>query len=285
MTNQCKLILVEGIPGSGKTTQASYIKEILDSQGIPNRLYLEGNPEHPADFESVAHFTSLELENFIDQHHGFRQWLQQAVTTRDDDYFISYGRPHSPIPRKAFDDMLADLAKHDVYALNQPQTFQRLTLDRWWDFVDEASHRDEVTILECAFLQNPLTALLGKYNLPPCESRQHLEQLAAIVRPLHPILIYLQTDVRRALEQAAQQRPADWRDFVIQYLTSQGWGKATGLNGYEGVIAFYQMRNQVELDILSRLDMDQLQLNLCEHDWPEIQKRIGNFVLAALGRP
>jgi thymidylate kinase len=49
-----KLIVVEGIPGSGKTTTANFIKELLDERNISNQLFLEGDLNHPADFESVA---------------------------------------------------------------------------------------------------------------------------------------------------------------------------------------------------------------------------------------
>jgi hypothetical protein len=281
--NQCKLILVEGIPGSGKTTQAGYIKAMLDGLGIPNRLFLEGNPDHPADFESVAYFTSTGLEAFLDEHEPHRKWLEQAVIARDDDYFVSYGKVKGPSGHQAFDRMVSDLARHDVYEICDPETFQRLTLDRWWDFVDEAAHRNEVTIFECAFLQNPLTSLIAKYNLPMIDVRKHIEMLAAIVRPLHPVLVYLwQENIHETLEQAAQQRPEAWKKFVIRYLTGQAWGKAVGANGYDGVVEFYEMRKTVEQDILAWLDINQMQLNTTSRDWADSQKLIGNFVLAAL---
>jgi len=45
--NNTKLILVEGLPGSGKTSTARYVKQLLDEQNIANRLFLEGDLEHP----------------------------------------------------------------------------------------------------------------------------------------------------------------------------------------------------------------------------------------------
>ena len=49
-----KLILIEGIPGSGKTSAARFICNWLESHGRRPRLFLEGDWQHPADFESVA---------------------------------------------------------------------------------------------------------------------------------------------------------------------------------------------------------------------------------------
>jgi hypothetical protein len=50
-----KLIPVEGVPGTGNTVVASTVHQWLDRNSTPNRLYREGNLDHPADYESVAY--------------------------------------------------------------------------------------------------------------------------------------------------------------------------------------------------------------------------------------
>jgi thymidylate kinase len=57
MFMQRQLILIEGIPGVGKTTTAQNIKKFLDKKGIKSKLFLEGNFDHPADYENVAYLT------------------------------------------------------------------------------------------------------------------------------------------------------------------------------------------------------------------------------------
>ena len=49
-----KLILVEGLPGSGKTTTAVFVADWLKEHGMETAVFLEGSLDHPADFESVA---------------------------------------------------------------------------------------------------------------------------------------------------------------------------------------------------------------------------------------
>lgn len=49
-----KLILIEGLPGSGKSTTARLVHEILMQKGIESELFCEGDLDHPADYESVA---------------------------------------------------------------------------------------------------------------------------------------------------------------------------------------------------------------------------------------
>jgi thymidylate kinase len=51
-----KLILIEGLPGSGKSTTAGMAAEILKQKGIETNLFLEGNLDHPADYDGVAFF-------------------------------------------------------------------------------------------------------------------------------------------------------------------------------------------------------------------------------------
>lgn len=51
-----KLIIVEGLPGSGKSTTAQIIYDILKEKGISTEFYCEGNYNHPADFDGVAYF-------------------------------------------------------------------------------------------------------------------------------------------------------------------------------------------------------------------------------------
>ncbi|MFW6306208.1 MAG: hypothetical protein ACOC1N_02345 [Bacillota bacterium] len=47
-----KLIIIEGVPGVGKTTTVSLIKENLDNN-ITSNLFMEGDLNHPADLKQT----------------------------------------------------------------------------------------------------------------------------------------------------------------------------------------------------------------------------------------
>lgn len=53
---QPKLVLIEGLPGFGKTTTAQLVHDILIDVNINTQLILEGNLDHPADYDGVACF-------------------------------------------------------------------------------------------------------------------------------------------------------------------------------------------------------------------------------------
>jgi hypothetical protein len=50
-----QLIMVEGLPGLGKTTTASWLAARLRAEHLPVRLYLESQPEHPINVGGNLH--------------------------------------------------------------------------------------------------------------------------------------------------------------------------------------------------------------------------------------
>jgi hypothetical protein len=137
----------------------------------------------------------------------------------------------------------------------------------------------EKTSFECCFLQNPLTVLLGKHNIDPQDATGHIMTVTAAIQSLRPVLIYLwQKDTRATLERVARERLLAWQDFLIAYFTRQGWGKAHGVGGWDGVIASYEMRARVELDLLHRLSLASAVIDNSDYDWDKTQREAKAFL-------
>jgi hypothetical protein len=51
--NETKLILIEGLPGAGKSTTCGYLGEHFREQGQACRWYLEADKAHPLDFSEL----------------------------------------------------------------------------------------------------------------------------------------------------------------------------------------------------------------------------------------
>ena len=85
-----KLILFEGLPSTGKSTTAEITKEILDEMNIDNKLFLEGNLEHPADYDGVAYFTESQFKILRNKYNKYKQFINKITEKREDGYFISY---------------------------------------------------------------------------------------------------------------------------------------------------------------------------------------------------
>ncbi len=274
-----KLILIEGIPGSGKTSAARFVCDWLESHGRRPRLFLEGDWQHPADFESVACLTDAEYAGLRAQFPAQAGFLAQHARQENGEWFFRYRQmqhEHSEQPAALFEG----LARFEIYSL-PAEKHQRVLLQNWRTFVANALEQDSVHVFECCFLQNPITTLLAYHNLPVATVRQYILALADIVRPLAPKLVYLaRQDVGATLEAVRRERPAEWGDFVTWYLTEQDYGKAHGLSGFDGVIAFYAMRQTFELDVLPALPLSAMVI-ADDGDWEARYKALASFL--ALG--
>jgi hypothetical protein len=276
---QSKLILLEGIPGCGKTTAAINLQSFLKSKHVPSRFWREGDFDHPADFEGIACITKAEFQDLCLRYSELSESFQEHTSIRGDDYLLKYRKMQHLHPQKIDQALMEELSRLDVYDGLPMEAYCRLALDRWQDFCEAAMRFDEVTLLECCFLQNPLTVLLARHDANPQFVRQHIGNLTDVIRELNPLVIYLHPrDVAAALQYVRAERPKAWADFVTWYLTEQEYGKSHNLKGYEGVIQFYEMRQKLELEILRSLLLEQMVIEHSGQEWERCNNEMIGFV-------
>lgn len=187
------LIIVEGLPGSGKSTTAGMIAEELGRKGKRVLCFDEGS-EHPADYK---------------------------------DY---------------------DFPDFD--------TEREKILEKWRDFADNRD-RDAIYVFNCVFLQNPMCETMMRFGMDYADSQKYISEIAEIIRPLEPLVIYIdRPDTRAAVDSVLDERGEDWLNAVIGYHVTQGYGKQNGLSGYDGYIECLEERKKRELDILRSLDIE-----------------------------
>lgn len=271
-----RLILIEGIPGSGKTSIAQFIAAWLEARGLETGLYLEGNWSHPADFESVACLDANQYEEIKAQFPQQAAFLDQQVSILGRNYFFSYRQIEHEYQEQIPPALIEALAHFEIYELPLAE-FRYLLLQRWRTFTEKTVQENRIYIFECCFLQNPLTMYLGRNAESVAASQAFVLEIAESIRVLNPCLIYLHPgDVEATLRRVAQTRPPEWLDFAIAYHTQQGYGKAQGWQGFTGLVDFYEMRQQVELELLTLLPFSVLTI---EHtDWAKDYARIKKFL-------
>jgi hypothetical protein len=274
-----KLILLEGIPGSGKSCAGTHLESLLETSGLPVRFWREGDFDNPADFEGVACLNTTQYRNLIVRHPQLVRLLDEQLIVQGDDHLIKYRKLQGLHPQQIPSKLIVELSGYDVYDGLPMKDYCRLALRRWQDFQTYAVQSNEINILECCFLQNPLTVMLARHNAAPQLAREQVERIACLIEPLTPLVIYLKPhNIRTALLHLREQRPREWTDFVTWYITGQAYGKAHSLQGYEGIIRFYEMRQSLEVDLLNGMSIRSRLIEHTDTEWEYCYRQIMAFV-------
>ena len=139
-------------------------------------------------------------------------------------------------------------------------------LEKWRQFVRTADE-NTIYVFNCVLLQNPMCETMMRFGFSEEESRQYIAQIAQIIRPMNPVVIYLKNeDIAESIRRAAAERPG-WLDGVIDYHVQGAYGKSIGADGFEGYIRCLTERQERELRILSTLPVGRLMLDNPQRDW------------------
>jgi len=276
---QTKLIIIEGIPGSGKTSTAQNIRDRVTSQGLKASLYLEDAPNHPVDLDNLSYLNEKQYKDFVAQFDRYRPVIEKITEKSDDGYLVFYRLWGDVSGEKIPPDLAEVLYRYDAHDSLPPEKYLALALERWRRFGAQAKTDDTVTIFECCFLQNPLTIFVGKHNQPIDQVKALILELAGFVEDLNPTLVLLSAgSAKQTLQRVIKTRPQAWIEGVEEYITGQGYGKAQKLSGMEGVFSFYQMMQEAEEELASKLDWDKLLLDNSNWQWDQVNKEIETFL-------
>ncbi|PJK16992.1 hypothetical protein CQS04_07500 [Chryseomicrobium excrementi] len=269
-----KLILIEGLPGSGKSTTASLVEEVLQLQKTEVRVFLEGNALHPADFEGVAYIDHDLFDKFVETLGVAKEAVFLNCEERDDHVLVPYKALQEIHHIALADEWVQLFQKSDVYELPL-DLHQQLVKEKWQQFVQFALKENKTFVFECAFIQNPITVMMIKYDRPNEEILSYIKELEAIVAELDPILLYVeQENFELSFGKAVEERSIEWRDFFIWYYTSQGVGKRVKAEGIEGTIEVLRRRQIVEREVYNQLSIGKVRLDNSEFEREVMKQKL-----------
>lgn len=166
------------------------------------------------------------------------------------------------------------LSSYDVYERDL-DLFGKVGLDYWREFVGKAERDERIYIFECCLIQNPFTKFVAKENAETTRVGDYLKKISQEIQSLHPLLIYLQQDnVADSFGRVYAERNQEWRDFFTEYHTQNGYGKAHGLQGFDGLVSFLEMRVDEELKIIQELGLETLFIKTDNQEWESYYQKI-----------
>jgi hypothetical protein len=273
-----KLILVEGLPGSGKSTTARLTHDILIENGVNAELYMEGNLDHPADYEGVAYFTEEDFEDLLIESGSLSEIFQDWVTVKRGRRLLPYMKIKNELGCGFPDELFAAISKKDVYELPLEENIAVIA-ESWEEFAKQAAVDEKVYIFECCFIQNPVTVGMVKYGCSDEITIDYVKKLAQAAAALNPLLVYVgQEDLDKSFRKAVTERPEDWLNGFVHYYTSQGYGLSNKISGLEGTIDVLKARRELEYSILDHLTMNAYILNNSQFDFDKHKGNLRNVL-------
>ncbi|MBE5962824.1 MAG: hypothetical protein E7256_15850 [Lachnospiraceae bacterium] len=297
-----RLILFEGLPGTGKSTLSKQAYEILTNHGIPAVLYNEGNL-HPADLSWSACVPLSKLPNLFQTYPAYESAIKEHMSLEADYAVIAY----TEFPIKEEDQALYDLlASYEIYDARIPLAdFKKKHYDRWERFAKEHTpqfaddipsngitspkepNSEQRFIFECTLLQNHINELLLFHNQNEEEIILHISHLVELVKDLNPVLIYLNpTDIAHTTKNAAKERcnPSGepvWLNSVCKWIEESPYGKAHSLSGLPALLAYLKNRKHIEEIVMHALPIPCYILYNDTHDWMQMNDKIRKILLNA----
>lgn len=259
---QAKLILVEGIPGSGKSTLTDRLHRHLTAQGIRATRYLEGERAHPINLAWHAYLPRAEYEAVLRDHPAHAANIARFATVEPAYALVPYRDGFSVFFGEALGTFFA--AREFTYG-NTPvlplHEYTEVVQTRWARFAAQAQADEGLFLVDACFLQHTLHDLLRLYDPGIDAIVAHLARILETVETLRPTLLYItQADVGAALARTAARRNRP------SYQT-------------EEAIAFWARRKRMEYEALARLPLRAHILDNTEEQWDTLFETI----LCALG--
>jgi hypothetical protein len=270
-SNQTRLIIFEGLPSTGKSTNSRILLSQLERNGYKARWYHEDSRPHPTSFFYEASLSEAKYDQFLFDFPNTERTLEHLKITRK--HSISFDL--LDIKWKYLDVIGTEaynaLTVYDVW--NYPlEKYIDLALDKWEHFVSQVNP-EEVILLDSSFFQFQIyTFLLEKAAYSALET--FIKGLSQIISRLNPTLIYIyRNNVEDTISYLEKNRGVDFleqiwnRDKHLPYYQ----GKPTGAEGYREFLRDYSLAAD---RLFQMVPFDKMSLEISEGHWRDNEAKI-----------
>ena len=179
-----RLILLEGLPGTGKTTNAYKLFEQLVRNNRDVRWLHEVSHPHPVLFFSESCLTKEEYRLFTEKYPEAAEMLGSIAEVRAATVGIDYLTAARRMPGQENTAWYQELLQYD--AMKFPlDRYEPAALEKWEAFVNAALQRDTIYISDSSIFQYQIfTYLLNGAEYPSLDSFVH--SIINLLKPLQP---------------------------------------------------------------------------------------------------
>ena len=271
-----RLIMLEGLPGTGKTANSYRLFEQMTRNGRKVRWLHEVSQPHPALFFTEACLTKAEYRLFLEKYPAAADMLSSIAEVRSTTVGIDFLTAARKMPGQEEADWYQALLRYDV--MDFPlERYEPAALEKWQAFVSAALRTDTVYILDSGIFQYQIfTYLLNGAEYARLAG--FVRSVIDVLKPLRPALIYL---YRENTEDsiAFMERQRGIRDLESTWQRDKG--RPYYRNKQQDVTAFFDFLRDYA-DCASRLydasDCEKMKIEITAGDWPRYEARMLEFL-------
>lgn len=251
-----QLVLVEGLPGTGKTTSAQKLFNHLYSKGEAVSVFFEGDERIPCDFYEMAGIPVKEFDTFHACHSKIAEELW-AISMRTANYVY--------LRLDKCSDFVADnFRKWDMGDEHNQQIniqhYISCALERLDYWVSLNIDNDNTVIMDSGFLQNPVNELLFR-KASNDEVRSYIRNISEKLVPLNPLCLYLKREnAQIAISFARQAKGPGWSSRIDAMLEELGCPN------------LFEQRFELELSLLSYIP--HIICSVQGNDWSDFDEQV-----------
>ncbi|KQL54923.1 hypothetical protein AN964_16390 [Heyndrickxia shackletonii] len=265
-----KIIFLEGLPSTGKSTNSRILLSQFESNGYHAKWVHEMARPHPTLFFYESCLTYNEYQSLVQRYPNSSNILNRVKRTRNK--YIAFDLLEIEWNRFLDEEVLHALKQFDVW--NFPlEKYIDVALDKWEDFAQQIRKQDQIILLDSSIFQFQIyTFLLENASFSLLET--FLSKIYGLLREFNPVLIYFYRDnVNDTITYMEEDRGIQFfiniweRDQHLPYYQN----RPKGANGYKEFLRDYQKTAEKLFEIFP---FKKLPFEISEGNWSKYVQMI-----------
>ena len=272
-----RLILLEGMPSTGKTTNARFIQIQLERQGIGTEWVHEIAMPHPVLFFEEAGFTHDEYRNFIKEHPAVSGILDKVSVTRENTVSVDLNLIQW-YHKDTFDQTAYQaLLQYDIWKF-PIEKYQLFALDKWKYFAGQVlKDESKVYIVDSALFQYQIFRFLFE-NRSCGELQDFVSRIGDIIRPLHPSLLYLyRRNAEATIAYLEKDRGISYLEYLYQRDKNRPYYRDRP-DGVESLKQFLRDYHRMAGLLYDSFAGNKLSLEISKGNWTDLEDEMLSFL-------
>ncbi|MWC27668.1 hypothetical protein [Paenibacillus sp. MMS18-CY102] len=271
-----QLILMEGLPSTGKSTNAGILLTQLERNGHKAWWVHEVARPHPVLFFYEAYMENHEYDAFITRHPHAAATLESFIIRRNRSVGIDLLELEWHHLDQLGSEAYHGLCQYDVWKFSL-ERYKKAALAKWEHFVQQQMQSDEIVILDSSIFQFQIYSFILA-DAPLTELLPFIEQLYAIIAPLHPSLVYLhREDTNDTIDYMIQDRGTAFLERIWERDRHRPY-YANRPEGAEGYKMFLRDYGTYAKALFDSTPFAKLALDIKDGKWNEYVDALLRFV-------